>query len=51
MRFNGKSCTSPENKGEEYSFIEEGIQTGCCKQSPLEETGCSKCSGFSLVEL
>lgn len=43
----GEARASPENKREDCSFIEEkGVQSGC----PLEGTGSSKCSGFSLAE-
>lgn len=52
IQSNGEPRRSPENKEEKHSFIvEKGVQMGFCKQSPLEETGSSKCSGFSLAEL
>lgn len=52
MHSKGEPCVSPENKGEHHSFIEkrkssEGLSYA---KSSLEESGSSKCSGFSLAE-
>ena len=53
LQFNGKPCTSSENKEEEGSFIEERVNSEVLLEtkSSLEETGYAKCTGFSLAEL
>lgn len=56
MWSNGKPHISPENKGEEHFFCfffntGKGEFRGAVVNSPLEEIGSLKCSGFSLAEL
>ena len=49
----GKSGEEREEQREEHFFLEErGHWEGLCQtRKPLEQTGCSTCSGFSLAEL